>query len=256
MRKSLPWYITLVTLVFLYLPMMILVIDSFNSQRFGGVFGHFTLKWYKLLLEDRAIWKAFFNSLLIGVSSTLVSTLIGTTAAYAIHRFRTKLQSVHFTLLWSPFVVPDILMGISLLVFFVLLHVHLGLFTIFLAHTTFCLSYVTFVMLSRLQNFDDRVIEAALDLGARPHQVIFRVFLPILRPAIFSAAILAFTLSFDDFVVTYFVAGPGSTTLPLYVYSMVKVGTTPVIHALSTLVFLITFLTVFLTHHFWGDYNS
>ncbi|MDB2614175.1 ABC transporter permease [Chlamydiales bacterium] len=190
------------------------------------------------------------------MSATVVSTFLGTGSAYAIHRYKTRLQKVQAGLIWSPLFIPDILMGISLVILFVVLNIKLGLFTIFLAHTTFCISYVTLVILSRLQNFDFSVIEAARDLGANGFQVTRKVFIPMIAPAIIAAALLAFTLSIDDFVVTYFVTGPGSGTLPIYIYGMIKYGSTPIINALSCLILLVTFITVFLTQYFSGDYKS
>ncbi len=141
-------------------------------------------------------------------------------------------------------------MGISLLLFFVLFNVNLGLGTIYLAHTTFCLSYVVMVMLSKLQHFDFSMVEAAQDLGANSWTVLRRILLPLLRPGLTAAALLAFTLSIDDFVITYFVAGPGATTLPLYIYSMIKFGSTPIINALSSLIIFFTFITVCLSQKF------
>jgi spermidine/putrescine transport system permease protein len=146
-------------------------------------------------------------------------------------------------------------MGVSLLIFFVVLNLQLGLFTIFLAHTTFCISYVTLVILSRLQNFDFSVMEAALDLGASGWQITRKVFIPMIAPALLAAALLSFTISFDDFVITFFVTGPGSTTLPIYVYGMIKYGSTPLINALSCLILLVTLFTVGLTQYFSGEFK-
>jgi spermidine/putrescine transport system permease protein len=148
---------------------------------------------------------------------------------------------------------PDILLGISLLIFFVALHIQLGLFTVFIAHTTFCISYVTMVILSKLQNFDFSVMEAAQDLGANTQQVARKILLPLLAPAITAGALLAFTLSIDDFVITYFVAGQGVATLPIYVYSMIKFGSTPIVNALSTIIILVTFIIVWITQNLTKD---
>lgn len=241
---------TVAVVVFLYLPIIILVLNSFSDTRFGGFESSLSLKWYAQLFQERAMWIAVRNSMIIGVSATLTSTFLGTLAACALHIYKSRLQSMHFYLIYIPLIIPDILMGISLLAFFVLFNIHLGLFTVFLAHTTFCLSYVTMVMLSKLQNFDFSIIEAAQDLGASTGKIIRRIFLPLLMPGITAAALLAFTLSVDDFVITYFVAGPGSSTLPLYIYSMIKFGSTPVINALSTIILFCTFITVCLSQWF------
>lgn len=240
---------TILVLMFLYLPILILVLNSFNESRFGGVWTGFSLKWYQSLLHEKAIWRALKNSLIIGFSATLVSVSLGTLGAFAIHRFSTFLQKVHYGLIFAPLVLPDILMGISLLLFFVAIHLQLGLFTIFLAHTTFCISYVTMTVLARLENFDFSVVEAGLDLGASWWVIVKRIILPLLAPGIISGALLAFTMSIDDFIVTSFVAGAGSTTLPLYVYSMIKFGSTPLINALSTILLAVTFVLVCITQY-------
>lgn len=238
---------TALVLIFLYLPIVLLVVSSFNVARFGGDWAGFSLKWYKSLFQDTEMLTALSNSLIIGVSATLAATLLGTLAAFALHRYKTRLQKVHYSLIYTPLVMPDILMGISLLLFFVVLNIPLSLFTVFIAHTTFCVSYVTMVMLSKLQNFDFSVVEAAQDLGANTWTVTRRILLPLLAPGITAGALLAFTLSIDDFVITYFVAGQGASTLPIYIYSMIKFGSTPVVNALSTLILVATFIIIVIT---------
>ncbi|MDF2549976.1 MAG: spermidine/putrescine transport system permease protein potC [Chlamydiales bacterium] len=248
MKNRFSMSITALALAFLYLPIIILIISSFNESRFGGGFGNFSLKWYSQLFQERAIWKALSNSLIIAISATAASTILGTLAALALFRFQTsRLQKAHIALIYTPLVIPDILMGISLLLFFMLLNISLGLFTIFIAHTTFCLSYVTMVVLSRLQNLDFSVVEAAQDLGANWWIVLKRVLIPILMPGIGASALLAFTMSLDDFIITFFVSGPGSTTLPIYVYSMIKFGSPPLINALSALLLVVTFAIVWVS---------
>ncbi|HMP73184.1 MAG TPA: ABC transporter permease [Kiritimatiellia bacterium] len=247
-RSRAPWVVMIAVLVFFYLPILILVINSFNASRFGGSWDGFTLRWYILLFDQREIWMAFRNTLIIASGATVVSMVLGTTAAFALHRFNTRLQRVHYTLVYTPLVVPDILMGMSLLLFFVSIGLSLGLFTIFLAHVTFCISYVAMVVLARLQDFDFSMIEASQDLGAGWWDTTWRIMAPMLAPGIISGGLLAFTLSIDDFVITFFVSGPGSTTLPIRIYSMIKHSRNmPVINALSTLLLIITFLAV------WGS---
>lgn len=243
-RSSIPLVTTLVVLLFFYLPIAVLVVNSFNGSRFEGAWGGFSFKWYAKLFEQREIWHAFRNSLVIALSATAMSTVIGTVAALALHRYATRLQKLHYTLIYAPLVVPEILMGISLLLFFVAIGLQTGLFTIWLAHVTFCISYVAMVVLSRLQDFDYSIVEASLDLGADWWTTLVRVLLPLLAPGIAAGALLAFTLSIDDFVVTFFVAGPGSTTLPIQVYSMIKHGSTPLINALSAIILVVTFVVV------------
>jgi spermidine/putrescine transport system permease protein len=246
-RSSFPLAVTWLLLAFFYLPIAVVVLNSFNAARFGGGFDGPTLDWYRRLLEHREIWHAVRNSLLVAVSATLVSVVLGTAGALALHRWRGALQRVHYALVYTPLVVPEILMGISLLLFFAAVGLELGLFTIFLAHVSFCLSYVAMVVLGRLQDFDDSVVEAAQDLGAGWWTIAWRILLPLLAPGIVAGGLLAFTLSIDDFVISFFVAGPGSTTLPIRIYSMIKHGQPPLINALSTLLLVVTFLAVWLS---------
>ena len=251
-RSRFPLVVTLLIFGFFYLPIVVLVANSFNASRFGGSWEGFTLRWYTRLLGERAIWQALRNTLLIAFTATALSALLGTTAAFALHRFQSRLQRVHYLLIYTPLVIPEILMGISLLLFFVALGVKLSLFTIFLAHVTFCLSYVAMVVLARLQDFDWSLVEASQDLGAGWWTTVRRVLLPLLAPGIAAGALLAFTLSIDDFVITFFVAGPGATTLPIRIYSMIKHGSPPLINALSTILLVVTFTTVFLSQRLVG----
>lgn len=254
MKKSrFPFYMTLGVLAFLYLPIIVLFINSFNDSRFGGEWAGFTFKWYQRLLHERALWQSFRNSLIVAISATMASSILGTTAALALYRYKTRLQKAHYGLIYVPLVIPDILTGMSLLLLFVSLNVKLGLFTVFVTHTTFCVSYVTMVILARLQNFDFSVIEAAQDLGANSWTVFRKVLMPLLTPGIAAGAMLAFTLSIDDFVITFFVAGQGTTTLPIYIYSMIKYGSTPVINALSVILLILTFIVIWLTQHLTED---
>jgi spermidine/putrescine transport system permease protein len=232
-------------LLFFYLPIVILVVNSFNASRFGSGWKGFSLIWYQRLLHAPEIWAAARNTLVIAALVTVVALVLGTTSALALHRFaKSRLQRIHYTLIYTPLVVPEILMGISLLMAFVAARVSLGLFTIFLAHVTFCISYVALVVLGRLQDFDFAIVEAAQDLGAGWWATARRVLLPMLAPGLAAGGLLAFTLSVDDFVITFFVAGPGATTLPIRVYSMIKHGATPLINALSTILLVLTFTIV------------
>lgn len=247
-RSRIPALVTGLVLLFFYLPILILVANSFNASRFGGGWAGFTFGWYARLFRDRPIWLAMRNTLIVAGASTLTSMALGTLAAFALHRFFGRLQKLHYALIYTPLVVPDILMGMSLLLFFASGGIRLGLPTIYLAHVTFCISYVAMVVLARLQDFDFSVIEASQDLGAGWWDTAWRVLLPMLAPGIAAGGLLAFTLSIDDFVITFFVAGPGSTTLPIRIYSMIKHSRNlPVINALSALLLLITFLAV------WGS---
>jgi len=245
--SRLPLGVTWLLLAFFYLPIAVVVLNSFNGARFGSTFEGPTLAWYYQLFEHREIWQAVVNSLVIGVGATMVSIVLGTTGAIALHRYHSQLQRAHYAVIYTPLVVPEILMGISLLLFFGAIGLALGLFTIFLAHVTFCVSYVAMVVLGRLQDFDDAVIEAAQDLGAGWWTITWRILVPLLAPGILAGALLAFTLSIDDFVISFFVAGPGSTTLPIRIYSMIKHGNPPLINALSTLLLVVTFVAVWVS---------
>jgi len=246
-RSVTPVVVTAGVLLFFYLPVAVLVLNSFNASRFGGEWAGFTFDWYRRLWKAREIWEALGNTMIVATLATAVSTVIGTTAAFALDRYRGRLQDAHYLLVYAPLVVPEILMGMSLLLFFVALRLQLGYVTIVLAHVTFCVSYVAMVVLGRLQDFDWGLVEAAQDLGADAWTAARRVVLPLLAPGIAAGALLAFTLSVDDFVITFFVAGPGTTTLPLRIYSMIKHGSPPLINALSTLLLALTVTTVWLS---------
>ena len=248
-RSRFPIVVTYAVLAFFYLPILVLVVNSFNASRFGSTWGGWSLGWYERLFSHREIWEALQNTLIVAVAATAASVVLGTLAAFALHRWQSRLQRAHFTLIYTPLVVPEILMGISLLMAFVAAGVSLGLGTIVLAHVTFCISYVALTVLGRLQDFDFAIIEAARDLGATGWTATRRVLLPMLAPGLAAAGLIAFTLSVDDFVITFFVAGPGATTLPIRVYSMIKHGATPLINALSTLLLALTFGTVLVSQH-------
>ena len=239
--------VLVLVMAFLYLPILVLVVNSFNLAKYGGEWAGFTFKWYSTLFSagNREIWFAFQRSLVIGAVATAASCVLGTTAALALHRWRGRLQTAHYGLIYTPLVMPEILMGISLLMMFTAIGVPCGMFTIAIAHITFCVSYVAMTVLARLQDFDDRITEAAYDLGAGPMYAFFKVQLPILLPGIVAGGLLAFTLSIDDFVITFFVTGPGADTLPLKIYSMIKHSRQmPVINSLSTIMLAFTCLLV------------
>jgi spermidine/putrescine transport system permease protein len=248
-HSKIPMIVSICVMVFLYAPIIVLVIYSFNDSRYPGSWHGFTMKWYLQLIEARTvetrdIWRATCNTFIVAFSATGISMVLGTMAAWALYRYSSKLQKFHQALIYAPLVVPDLLMGISLLMLFVNFSMKLGLMTIIIAHTTFCISYVALVVLGRLQDFDHSLVDAARDLGANNFNVGLRVLLPLLGPGIMAGGLLAFTLSVDDFVVTFFTSGPGSTTLPVQVYSMMRRGTPTLINALSVILIVITFSVV------------
>ena len=254
-RSNVPLITTWIVLVFFYLPIVILVIDSFNDSTYGSTWEGFTFRWYEALWKNEDIQKALLNTLLVGVSSMVLATVLGTLGAVVLHRYRKSwLQRAHTMIVWFPLMLPEILMGMSLLLFFGALGSRFGSEVMVVAHTTFCLSYVIMVVSARLQDFDDALLEAAQDLGASWWQTTWRVLLPVLAPGIMAGALLAFTLSIDDFVISFFVKGPGMTTLPVMVEGMIKKSRTPkVINALSTLMIFATFLLLIFSQLFTGN---
>jgi spermidine/putrescine transport system permease protein len=226
---------------YIYLPILVLVIFSFNTQKLNVRWEGFTLHWYGELLQDANILLAARNSLIIATTSTLVSTVIGTLAALSLQRYSFRGKTASEATLYIPVIIPEVVMGIALLAFFVQVGIGLGLLTITLAHIAFSIPFVTLVVRARLHGFDRAIEEAAMDLGANELTTFWRVTLPTIMPGVLAGALLAFTLSLDDYVITYFTAGPGSTTLPLRVFSMVRFAVTPEVNALST----IWILTVF-----------
>ena len=241
----------MVTMIFLFLPLVILIIYSFNdstSMRWVG----FSLRWYKRLFGERELWRSFWNSIIIAFSSALTATVIGTFGAIGINWYRFKLRNYVQTVSFLPMILPEIIIGVSLSIFFAGIGIPLGLFTIFAAHTTFNLPFVFLMVMARLDEFDFSIIEAAQDLGANEKQTLLKVTLPICMPGIISGLLTAVTLSLEDFVITFFVAGPGSSTLPIFIFSAItrKGGVTPVISALSVIMILGTVFLTYLLRNF------
>ena len=243
-------------LAFLYVPIVLVVVYGFIPNGITmsffdaqGQFTGFTAKWYRQIFSGhysvKALMQSFWLSLTVAGLATVISSIIGTTSALALHRWRSRLQTIHHALVYTPLIMPDILIGISLLMLFVAARVQCGFWTILIAHVTFCVSYVVMTVLARLQDFDDRITEAAYDLGAGPWYAFFHVELPILLPGIIAGGLLAFTLSIDDVVITSFVNGAGTNTFPTYVSSMTKHSRNlPSVFALSTLMLLFTCVLV------------
>jgi len=240
------WYQSILTFhswavyLFLYLPIAILIIYSFNKARISAVWDGFTVDWYRKMLTDASMLNALKNSLIVGFASTVISTIIGTLAALSMSRYRFFGKRAFDSLLYMPLIIPDIVMGISLAIFYSFIHFALGLVSIIAAHVAFNIAYVAVVVRARLHGYDRTLDEAAMDLGASPVQTFMRVTLPLILPGVIGGALIAFTMSFDDYLITYFVAGVGSTTLPIKVYSMMKFGVTPEVNALSTMILLFT----------------
>lgn len=235
---------SLAILAFLYLPLLILAMYSFNESRINAVWTGFTFSWYESLFQNRRVLEALINSLFIAVISTIVSTTIGTMTALALNRYQYKYKAAINSLLYLPILIPEIVMGLSLLVLFAQTQVALGKTTLILAHITFCVSFVVITVNARLEGMRNELEQAAMDLYATPWQTFRYVTFPLALPGIVAGALIAFTLSIDDFIISFFVAGPNSTTLPLYIYAMVKRGISPEINALSTLLMFATITLV------------
>jgi len=234
-------------MIFLYVPILILIIFSFNDAKIITGWQGFTTKYYEQLWQNRAIKEAFRNTLLIASLSTLISTVIGILTALGLENKKFSGRRGILSILYIPLVIPDILMGVSLALLFNFTKINAGMFTVLIAHITFCISYTVIVIQSRLEGFDHSLVEAAMDLGAKPWQIFARIKLPLMMPGIIASALLAFTLSIDDFIITFFTSGRGFDTLPIYVEGTIRRGTITTINSLSTLMIGFTLLLVVLT---------
>lgn len=231
-------------MLFIYLPVILIIIYSFNHSRMNANWSGFTLQWYYLLFSNRLVIEALHNSVSIAVISTIFSTIFGTIAALAFRHMSKKGKYGMNSLLYLPVIVPDIIMGLSLLILFSQLHVELSKITIIIAHITFSISYVYVIVAARLSNMGKQLEEAAFDLGATSWQTFYYVTLPMIWPGVLAGAIMAFTLSIDDFIISFFVAGSESTTLPIYIYGLVKRGISPEINALCTLMIILSVMLI------------
>lgn len=221
---------------FLYLPIVILVIFSFNDSRLVTVWGGFSTRWYASLFQNQALMDAVWVTARVGLVSATAATVLGTLAALALTRWtRFRGRLLFSGMVFAPLVMPEVITGLSLLLFFVAVGLDRGIVTVTLAHITFTMCFVAVVVQSRLVSFDHSLEEAAMDLGATPVRTFFSVTLPLIAPAVLAGWMLAFTLSLDDLVITSFTAGPGATTLPMKIYSQVRLGVTPEINAVCTI---------------------
>lgn len=232
---------------FLYLPILVLIAYSFNASEQATIWGGFSTRWYGIVLGNDDIMRAFRNSLVVATTATLAATAIATLAALGMARGRFRGQDAVSALIGLPLVVPEIVTAVATLLFFVLLGFRLGLLTVILAHTVFCIPFAYLPIRARLEGMDPALQEAAADLYAGPWAAFRRVTLPLLWPGILSGAMLAFIISLDDFVITYFVAGAGSTTLPIYIFGMIRIGVTPEVNAVSALMLMVSIAFVSLS---------
>lgn len=237
-------------LIFLYLPIAVLILYSFNESRINAVWSGFTWKWYISLFENRQVMQALSNSLSIGLISSVLATVLGTAASLAIKHYSLRWQNIINGLIYLPIVIPEIMLGLALLILFSQFQVDLGKATLIMAHTTFSIPFVMVIISARLADMGKDLEEASQDLGATPWQTLRYVILPLIMPGIVAGFLMAFTLSLDDFIISFFVAGPNSTTLPLYIYGLVKRGVSPEVNALSTLLITSTVLLVIIAELF------
>jgi spermidine/putrescine transport system permease protein len=238
------------TIVFLFLPLFVLILYSFNASK-GMNWTGFSFRWYEqLFFHSRDLWRAFRNSVFIALSSAATATVLGTFGAIGVNWYRFRLRNYIQTISFMPMILPEIIIGVSLSLFFAGIKLRLGLLTIFIAHATFNLPFVFLMVMARLDEFDFSIIEAAHDLGANERQALLKVTIPICMPGIVSGFLTAITISLEDFVITSFVSGPGSSTLPVYIYSAIRFGVSPVINALSVVMILGTVLLTYLLRNF------
>jgi spermidine/putrescine transport system permease protein len=236
--------------IFLYLPVIVLMVLSLNKSGLPTAWGGLSFEWYGKLLQANELLNAAKNTLIVAGASTLIATAIGTLLALGVETG--KSSGLTETLLFAPMIIPDVVLAIALLSFYTLLDFTLGLHSIVLSHVVFNIAFVTATVRTRLRNFDPSIIEASADLGANAFTTFFRVTLPVIFPGVLAAALLAFTLSIDEFIIAFFTAGagPSSTTLPMQLYSMIRFGVTPEINALATIIMFVSFTLLFLSQRF------
>ncbi len=235
------------TMIFFYAPLMVLVIFSFNEGKSMNFTG-FSFRWYKVLFFDSAkLWGSFYNTVIIALVSAMVSTVIGTLGAIGVYWHHFKLKKYLEVVSYLPIILPEIIIGVSMLMFFAGTKIPLGITTIIIAHITFNIPYVMLIVIARLSEFDYSIIEAAHDLGAREIDTLLKVIIPMCMPGIVSGFLVAITLSIDDFVITFFVTGPGASTLPLHIYSMLRFGLSPAINSLSVILIIGSLVLAFMS---------
>jgi spermidine/putrescine transport system permease protein len=239
-------YLTLVYLFF-YLPIIVLIVYSFNDAQYSLLWHGFTWHWYTQLFVDTNLWAATLHSVYLGIAAATLATFIGLLAAVSLYRFRFTWQQFLHALVFILILSPEIVIGAALLVLFALLQLPLGFFSLLLAHISFCIPFVIVTIYSRLVGFDKNIFDAAKDLGANDWLIFYRIILPLLWPALFASWLLSFTLSLDDVIISYFLAGPEFEILPLKIYSMVRSGIKPEINALCTVLFSFTLTLVVLS---------
>jgi spermidine/putrescine transport system permease protein len=230
---------------FLFAPIVVVVVMSFNSAKYSSFpLEQFTLRWYGDLFRDATIWAAVWNSLRVAAGTTALAVPLGTLAAFALSRYQFRLKPAFTAVLIVPLIVPGLIMGVSLLSFYNFFNIRTSLFTVILGHAALALPYAALVVAARLQGFDRRLEEAAASLGAPYHRVLRKITLPLLAPGIIAAALFAWTISFDEFIITFFIAGGAGQTLPLKIWSLLKFGISPAINSVSAIILTISLTLV------------
>ena len=240
--KSLGNLYAILVYAFIYSPIAVMVVFSFNDQKTNYYWKGFTLRWYEKLFTDSSVVEYLWNSLYIAVAATVISVIIGTIGAVGLIRFEFRVKKLVNNSLYIPIVIPEVVLGLSLLMLFEIVHLPLGFLAIILSHVTFCVPFVIIIMRGRLAGMDLSVEEASMDLGANRVVTFFRVTLPMLLPGIVSGAFMSFTLSIDDVIISNFVSGPYSTTLPVKILSLVKTGLSPEVNALTSIMIAVILL--------------
>lgn len=238
--------------IFLYAPIVVLIVFSFNESKSRAHFTNFTLKWYKELFSNSLIMKSLWNTIIIAILASIIATVLGTAAAIGIHNMKKGMKTTVMNITYLPVINPEIITGISLMLLFVFISditgIELGFVTVLISHITFCLPYVILNVLPKLRQMDIHLYEAAIDLGCSPVKAFFKVVIPEIMPGIFSGLLMSFTFSLDDFVITYFTSGSSFQTLPVTIYSMTRMKVNPQINALSTIIFLIVLTLLLLSN--------
>lgn len=244
MGRSIRFSFMSLVYLFLYLPIIVLIANSFNENKFGIKWGGFTTKWYHALMNNDSLMQAAWHSINVAVFSATAAALIGSLTAVALFRYQFKGKKVVSGMLFVVMMSPDIVMAISLLALFLVMGAKLGFFTLLIAHITFCLPFVVVTVYTRLNGFDVKMLEAAKDLGAGEWVILKKIILPLAKPAVAAGWLLSFTLSLDDVIISSFVTGPTYEILPLKIYSMVKVGISPEVNALATVMLVVSLVLV------------
>lgn len=248
MMKFLKRFYIFIVFAFLYAPIIVLIVFSFNNSKSRGHWGGFTFKWYLELFHDQQIMKALYYTFLVAIVSSIVATIVGTAAAIGIHNMKKVKRTIVMNLTYMPVMNPDIVTGISLMILFIFIKLELGFITLLLAHITFNIPYVILSVLPKLKQLNKHMYEAALDLGSTPFYAYKKVILPQIMPGVITGLLLAFTLSLDDFIISFFTTGSGVTNLSIVIYSMARRGINPRINALSTLMFLSVLLLLLIVN--------